>query len=263
VGYKPSFGAISRHGVLRTSRNLDQVGVFARSVADAALIAQCIAGHDPADPDTVHASWLQLSSAAMSPPPLDPAFGLLRSALWERADADTLAGFEELAEELGSGIQRFELGDVALEINRTQQTVMHAEMAYSLGAEYQRGKAKMSARLVELIETGRQVTAVDYQQARQLAERLHEEVEGLFDSCDVLMLPSAIGTAPAGLESTGDPLFCSMASLFGMPAISLPLMVGENGLPIGVQLVGRRFDDGRLLRAANWLVNRLAAAPDA
>jgi len=73
------------------------------------------------------------------------------------------------------------------------------------------------------------------------------------------MLPSAIGTAPQGLGSTGDPLFCSMASLFGMPAISLPLLVGENGLPIGVQLVGRRFDDGRLLRAANWLVTRLAA----
>ena len=259
VGYKPSFGAISRHGVLRTSRRLDQVGVFARSVRDAALLAQCLAGHDPEDPDTVNRSWQELATVAVSSPPLDPVFGLLRSALWQEAAADTLAGFEELAEELGSGLQRFDLGEVGPEINRTHQTVMRAEMAYSLGGEYRRGKDRMSARLVELIEAGNQVNAVDYLQARELARRLHQEVGSLFDSCDVLMLPSAIGTAPQGLGSTGDPLFCSMASLFGMPAISLPLLVGENGLPIGVQLVGRRFDDGRLLRAANWLVTRLAA----
>jgi Asp-tRNA(Asn)/Glu-tRNA(Gln) amidotransferase A subunit family amidase len=258
VGYKPSFGAISRHGVLRTSRSLDQVGVFARSVRDAALLAQCLAGHDPEDPDTVNRSWRELAAVAVSSPPLEPAFGLLRSALWQQAAADTLAGFDELAEELGSSLQRFDLGDVGLEINRTLQTIMRAEIACNLGGEYRRGKDRMSARLVELIESGGQVVAVDYLQARELARRLHEEVESLFDSCDVLMLPAAIGTAPAGLEATGDPLFCSMASLFGMPAISLPLLVGENGLPIGVQLVGRRFDDGRLLRAANWLVTRLA-----
>ncbi len=119
----------------------------------------------------------------------------------------------------------------------------------------------MSAKLVELIESGREVSAVDYQQAIQQAAALHDDIDTLFDSCDALMLPSAPGTAPAGLESTGDPVFCSMASLFGLPAVSLPLMVGDNGLPIGVQLVGRRFDDARLLRSANWLVRRLAA-PD-
>ena len=120
----------------------------------------------------------------------------------------------------------------------------------------------MSARLVELIEAGREVSAVDYQQAIAQAVGLHEDIDSLFDTCDVLMLPSAPGTAPAGLESTGNPVFCSMASLLGLPAVSLPLMVGENGLPIGVQLVGRRLDDGRLLRAANWLVGRLAAGAE-
>ena len=154
----------------------------------------------------------------------------------------------------------FDLGEVALDVNATLQTIMRAEMAFSLIGEYRRGKDRMSARLVELIESGMQVSAVDYQQAREHAVRLHAEVDTLFDTCDVLMLPAAIGTAPKGLESTGDPLFCSMATLFGLPAISLPLLVGENGLPIGVQLVGRRFDDGRLLRAANWLVTRLAAS---
>ncbi|MBA3477628.1 MAG: amidase [Lautropia sp.] len=257
-GFKPSFGAISRHGVLRTSRSLDQVGVFTRSVADAALIARSLAGHDLQDPDTRRLSWQQLPAVAAAAPPLDPVFGLLRSPLWEGAAADTEAGFKELSEELGQRCLQLDLGETALAINRTQQTIMRAEMAFSLGGEYRRGRQSMSARLIDLIESGMQVSAVDYQQAVALAAQLHDEVDALFHSCDALMLPAAPGTAPAGLESTGDPVFCSMASLFGMPAISLPLMVGNDGLPMGVQLVGRRLDDGRLLRTANWLVARLA-----
>jgi Asp-tRNA(Asn)/Glu-tRNA(Gln) amidotransferase A subunit family amidase len=259
VGFKPSFGAISRHGVLRTSRSLDQVGVFARSVGDAALIAQCLAGHDPEDPDTHRLSWQQLAAVAASAPPLEPLFGLLRSPLWEHAAADTGAGFEELSEELGPRCLPFDLGETALVVNRTLQTVMRAEMAFNLGGEYRRGRQSMSDRLIELIESGQQVSAVEYQQAAALVSVLHEEIDALFDACDALMLPSAPGSAPAGLDATGDPVFCSMASLLGLPAISLPLMVGDNGLPIGVQLVGRRLDDGRLLRAANWLVARLAS----
>jgi Asp-tRNA(Asn)/Glu-tRNA(Gln) amidotransferase A subunit family amidase len=258
VGFKPSFGVISRHGVLRTSRSLDQVGVFARTVQDAALIAQCAAGHDPLDPDTRLLSWQRLASVALSTPPLEPVFGLLRSPLWEQAAEETRAGFAELEEELGSRCLSLQLGETALAANRAHLTIMRAEMAYSLGGEHRRGRDRMSERLVELIELGMQVSAVDYQQARADASRLHDEVDAYFDSCDVLMLPSAPGAAPKGLESTGDPVFCSMGSLFGLPAISLPLMVAENGLPIGVQLLGRRLDDGRLLRAANWLVGRLA-----
>jgi len=260
VGFKPSFGAISRHGVLRTSRSLDQIGVFARSVADAALIAQCAAGHDPLDPDTRTGHWQQLATVAASTPPLDPVFGLLRSPLWENAAEDTRTGFAELSEELGKGCQTIELGETALSVNRAHQTVMRAEMAFNLAGEYRRGQSRMSARLVELIEAGLLVSAVAYQQAVAEAGRLHDEVDSLFDSCDVLMLPSAPGTAPEGLQSTGDPVFCSMGSLFGLPAISLPLMIGDNDLPIGVQLLGRRLDDARLLRAANWLVGRLAAS---
>jgi len=133
-------------------------------------------------------------------------------------------------------------------------------MAFNLAGEYCRSQGRMSARLVELIESGLLLSAVEYQQALAMAAHLHDEIDLLFESCDVLMLPSAPGTAPEGLQSTGDPVFCSMGSLLGLPAVSLPLMIGDNGLPIGVQLVGRRLDDARLLRAANWLVARLAAA---
>jgi Asp-tRNA(Asn)/Glu-tRNA(Gln) amidotransferase A subunit family amidase len=186
-------------------------------------------------------------------------FGLLRSPLWEAAGPDVRTGFEELAEELGPQMTTFDLGRAAVDGNAIHATIMRAEMAWSLQGEYRRGKEKMSGRLVDLIESGLAVSAVDYLRAIDAAERFAADVEDLFDSCDVLMLPSAPGAAPAGLESTGDPVFCSFASLLGLPAITLPLMVDSAGLPIGVQLVGRRGDDARLLRTANWLVRRLVA----
>ncbi len=78
----------------------------------------------------------------------------------------------------------------------------------------------------------------------------------MFDEYDAILTPAALGPAPA-IESTGSPIFCSTWSLLGTPAISLPLLASENGLPIGVQLVGRRGNDARLLRTARWLVKTL------
>ncbi len=74
---------------------------------------------------------------------------------------------------------------------------------------------------------------------------------------DAILTPAAAGTAPKGLGATGDPSFCTLWTLLGMPAISLPLMQGENGLPLGVQLVGRKGFDARLMRTARWLVGKL------
>jgi Asp-tRNA(Asn)/Glu-tRNA(Gln) amidotransferase A subunit family amidase len=76
---------------------------------------------------------------------------------------------------------------------------------------------------------------------------------------DAILTPSAPGAAPRGLASTGDPVFCSLWTLSGLPSLNLPIMRSANGLPLGVQLVGRRHFDGRLLRTARWLVARLSA----
>ena len=258
IGFKPSRGLISRQGVLQTSPRLDQVGVFARSVGDAALLAQALIGHDRADPLSVRWSTLGLVERALAEPPLPPYFGLLRSPLWDQVSQGTQSGFGELAEALGERCVTFDIGGTALEINGHHATVMQAEMAWSLSAEYQRGKDRMSERLKLLIETGQKVSAVDYQRSLFEAERLGAAIDALFEDCDVLMLPSALGSAPLGLESTGDPLFCSMASLLGLPAITLPLLVDDDGMPLGVQLVGRFREDARLLRAAQALVQSLA-----
>jgi Asp-tRNA(Asn)/Glu-tRNA(Gln) amidotransferase A subunit family amidase len=103
------------------------------------------------------------------------------------------------------------------------------------------------------------VQALDYQKALARIPILNDGFDELYARFDAILTPSAPGTAPA-LATTGDPAFCTLWTLCGMPALNLPLMSGANGLPMGVQLVGRRGDDARLLRTARWLVARARAA---
>jgi Asp-tRNA(Asn)/Glu-tRNA(Gln) amidotransferase A subunit family amidase len=137
---------------------------------------------------------------------------------------------------------------------------MEADIAGSFEVEYERGQAQLSASLREQIERGRQVTAVAHRQALARVPVLLGSFDSVFEHYDAIVTPAALGTAPAGLESTGDPVMCTLWTFLGLPALSLPLLHGENGLPIGVQLVGRRGDDARLLRTARWLVQTVQAA---
>ena len=109
-----------------------------------------------------------------------------------------------------------------------------------------------------MIEDGQKITAVDYNKAVDGREFLNDGLDGVFDRYDAIITPAAVGEAPAGLDSTGNPIFNTLWTYCGTPAITLPLMEGPNGLPLGVQLVSRRGDDARLLRTARWLVRRVA-----
>jgi Asp-tRNA(Asn)/Glu-tRNA(Gln) amidotransferase A subunit family amidase len=108
-----------------------------------------------------------------------------------------------------------------------------------------------------LIERGRKALAVDYTRALAGSATLSAALDGVFDEYDAILTPAAPGPAPRGLDSTGNPAFCSMWTYLGTPAVTLPLLQSDSGLPIGVQLVGRRGNDARLLRTANWLVKTL------
>jgi Asp-tRNA(Asn)/Glu-tRNA(Gln) amidotransferase A subunit family amidase len=135
-----------------------------------------------------------------------------------------------------------------------QRLVMDAEMASNLEPLFVNGKEKLSGRLRELIERGREVKAIDYQRVLKALPAVRETFDELFmERYDAILTPSALGGAPKGLSATGDPVFCVPWTLFGLPAINVPLLRASNGLPIGVQLVGRRNFDARLLRTARWL----------
>ena len=117
----------------------------------------------------------------------------------------------------------------------------------------------MSQVLKEMIERGQKVSAVDYNNAVDGVETIYQGFDQLFEWHDAIITPATIGEAPMGLDATGSPIFCTIWTLCGMPAITLPLLQGENGMPLGVQLVGPRNDDGSLLRTARWLVETLTS----
>src|SRR5688572_6887686 len=134
---------------------------------------------------------------------------------------------------------------------------MEAEMAANLDLEWEKGRDRLSESLRNQLARGREVRALDYQKALARVSLLNDGFAELFVNYDAILTPAAPGTAPKGLSATGDPAFCTLWTLCGMPAISLPLMQGENGLPLGVQLVGPRHGDARLLRTARWLVGQV------
>jgi Asp-tRNA(Asn)/Glu-tRNA(Gln) amidotransferase A subunit family amidase len=259
-GFKPTHGLVPRTGVLRQARTLDTVGVMARSLEDIALVMESIAGYDDGDPDTRPVARPPFARIAAEEPPLPPSLALATTPMWERADADTMEAFRELAVHLGDRVQDLTLPAGVADAWEWQRIIMETEIASSFVLEYERGADQLSASLRRQIERGRETRAVDYLAAVARIPRLLDGFAEIFDRYDALVTPAAPGTAPKGLESTGDPAFCTLWTLCGMPAITLPLLAGSNGLPIGVQLVGRRGDDARLLRTAHWLVRQTSNA---
>jgi Asp-tRNA(Asn)/Glu-tRNA(Gln) amidotransferase A subunit family amidase len=257
-GFKPTHGLIPRGGIMKLSRTLDHVGVFARTLDDIALACEPLVGSDERDPDTRVRARIPFREIAVAEPPLPPLLAFVKTPLWDRTDEETREAFAELTQALADRIVAVDLPDSTLGALDLHRTIMEAEMAANLAAEYDRGRDRLSAGLRAQLERGRSVTAFDYQAALARIPLLNEGFAELFERCDAILTPAAAGTAPRGLESTGDPSFCTLWTLCGMPAITLPLMRGSNGLPLGVQLVGQRNGDARLLRTARWLVAQVA-----
>ncbi|MGH6947816.1 MAG: amidase [Kiloniellales bacterium] len=253
VGFKPTHGLIPRTGALRLSRSLDQVGVFARSVEDVALLAESLAGFDEDDPDTRPIARPPLAAVAASDPPLPPRLAFVKSPAWEQAEPVTRDAFAELVEALGESITEVELSgrfERAIELHRI---AMEVEMAYNLHRDYENARDRLSGKLCELIERGRNHKAVDYAAAVGAIRLLNDGLDELFNEYDAILTPAAPGEAPRSLETTGNPIFCTIWTFLGTPAVTLPLLQSEAGMPLGIQLVGSRGRDERLLRTANWL----------
>jgi Asp-tRNA(Asn)/Glu-tRNA(Gln) amidotransferase A subunit family amidase len=260
-GFKPTHGLIPRTGILELSRTLDHVGLFARTLEDLTVLAGELTGYDEGDADTRPRARIPFREIFAQEPPIEPMLAFVKTPHWERCDAETRDAFAELQEVLGAQLEEIGLSPSAAEAWTWHQTIMDAEMAHNFEREWTHGREQLSPQLRELIGRGREVKALDYLRVRRAVPRLVASFDELFmERYDAILTPAALGTAPKGLDATGDPSLCTLWTLCGMPAVSLPLMRGENGLPLGVQLVGRRDFDARLLRTANWLVRKVAAA---
>jgi Asp-tRNA(Asn)/Glu-tRNA(Gln) amidotransferase A subunit family amidase len=259
IGFKPTHGLISRHGALALSRTLDHVGLFAKSVDDIASLAEQLVGYDENDPDTRPRAQIQFSEVAAEEPPLAPMFAFIKTPVWERADEETKEGFAEIVELLGAHAEEVELFPSALDAWQWHQSIMSAEMAHNLEREWTNGRDRLSEQLRSQIERGRQVRAIDYLAGLSRIAPVHDSFLDLFEQrYDAILTPAAPSAAPKGLASTGDPAFCTLWTLCGMPSISLPLLQSADGMPLGVQLVGPRYGDARLLRTGRWLAAKMA-----
>jgi Asp-tRNA(Asn)/Glu-tRNA(Gln) amidotransferase A subunit family amidase len=253
---KPTLGLIPRRGATLQSHTLDTIGVYGRSVEDLALIADALAVHDPDDPVSYLTSRGALAPfAAEDGPPVAPIFAFCKTPAWDQADAVTKEAFAELVESLGDRVQEVQILSLA-EAMEHHRTVMGAENAAYYGPLLARNPEGISPGLTERLQAGAKVLGKDYIDAVNARETIYATVEEILTNYSAILTPASPGPAPKGLGSTGNQIFNGMWTYLGVPCVTLPLLEAD-GMPFGVQLVGMRRDDGRLLRTARWLENRV------
>ncbi len=262
-GFKPTFGRISRCRISTVSRFLDSVGVFGRTLIDVALLADALMHYDSRDPDMQPRARPQLVASMIEAPLVAPRIAFVRTPLWEQVESSSKAIFEALIESINQQHPgRIKIIDLhpAFELaHEAHSRIMYAELANNFEHYYRESKSQLTAQLVESIEFGQKILAMDYIRARGQAFEFNGFLDGLFTEYDAILTPSAFGEAPADLSITGDPAMCTIWSLCGVPAVTLPIFKGPANLPIGAQLVAARGDDARLLRAARWLLSNCEA----
>jgi len=260
-GFKPSFGRISRHGVLCQSPPLDTLGVFARTLEDLALLADVLMVYDDRDADMRPVPRPKISEISAEEPPGDPHLAFVRTPAWDQAEESTKDAFRELIEHLNETrrdiVTIVDLPPVFEEAHEVHRVIMERDLAKSFATEYSGGKDQLSDILCQMIERGQEVTDDAYAEAVARIPEFTNEIHEITNDYDAILTPSAPGEAPKGLEATGNPAFCTIWTLCGTPALNLPIFQGPAGLPIGAQLIGGRDDDARLFRTARWLMRLL------
>ena len=250
VGYKPTFGAISRAGVRPISPSIDSIGVFGRSVADIRLLARVLVGPDPRDPPTLQRLIdLELRGDA------SPQIAYTRTPWHRYAEPFVLRLLDQLAADLrdaGASVTAIELTEPFDEAVEAARTIMEYEGARQFAPDYDRGRDRMATDLVSFIESGQRTSAAECERARSVAEGCCAAIAAILAEYDVLLTPVVTGEAPPH-GNTGDPVFCRVWSMLGNPTIAVPAALGPSGLPVGFQLIAAHGKDGELLRIAEWV----------
>jgi amidase len=245
-GYKPTYGIFSVRGIKPLAPGLDTLGTFARSLDDIVLLAAVLSTRVPAD----------IPSWAGAP----PRVGLARIPDWADADPETINAVESAAAQLeAEGVELSELTppDAFTELSKVHKTIMNVEAAGALAGELKGYMDELSAELRDILVRATTVPSADYTNAVALAQDCRGHIDDLFAGNDVLLAASAPGEAPEGLGFTGNPIFNGMWTLLHVPCLTIPFTQGPNGLPVGVQVIGRPREDAKLLSAAKWIATRL------
>ncbi len=253
VGYKPTYGLISRNGVLKTSEKLDHIGVFGRSVEDVALLAKVLIKKDNYDSATVHYSTENMLDEVKKGPLFEPKFIFYKTEHWKIIEKRSREAFEYFIKSFKNNIEVFDTPSYFKDIHKYHQIIHETDLANNFALYYQKYKKKLSKYMQDAITKGNKHSAKEYAEAIDFMKRSYESYQEVFEDYHGVLSPSSPGVAPKGLKSTGTAEFNKVWSYLGTPCISLPVLQGEGNLPLGVQLIGARFDDHRFLGIANWL----------
>lgn len=261
VGFKPTYGRVSKRGVLPLAWSLDHVGILSRSVADISLVLSAIAGPDPEDPH---------SDLAQPPLSLDdpgsvrpPRLGLVREALNHATPRlrEHVTAMATRFEAAGARIEQVSLGESLELILAVHHVIMQTETSavhWQLLEQYPGGH---QPRLHAYVEVGRLLPGNAYVHARRVRRRIRNAMQRSMRNVDAVLLPTAVDVAP-GRETTGDPSLQAPFSLVGFPSISLPSGVAQDeGLPLAIQLAALPWQEPRLLGVAAWCEAHLPPMP--
>jgi len=246
VGYKPSYGTIPLSGTKALAESFDTIGGMARSVRDVALFVGALSGRPELVPKE---------------PVPKPRIGLFRTAQWQKADAACQNAIEGAAQRLsraGAAVTErppFPTYDGIVDVHLRQMTY---EAARNLSWERLNRWDQLAPRTTDMLRDAETITVADYDAARRATFEARGRIAELFGDFDALLVPAAAGEAPARLDMTGDPIFNRTWTLLHLPCVTLPADTGPQGLPIGIQLVGRLGDDARTLAAAEFAERALA-----
>ncbi len=254
-GFKPSFGLIPRTGMFEQSPSLDQVGLFARNLEDLARVAQVIAGDDGADEASFGMAAHRFHDIALQSPPVSPKFCFVRTPWWDRVEPSAQEAYLAFLELMGDEVEVLQLPSVVEQAVEWQALVNEPELALALMSEWLHHRDGLSPAMQARLDKAHAIPAAEYLKAKRRMPHVRHAFDEFFDRYDAILCPAALGVAPLGLESTGNPIMQTVWTLGGLPAVNLPLLQGDAGLPLGVQAVGAFRQDGRLLRSLRWLVS--------
>ncbi len=254
VGLKPTFGRISRYGVVPVSASLDTMGHYARSVEDVAMLLDAMSGYDPSDPGSVDAQVPDYHAASLAPQSA-PRIGLVRTHFWEKATEEMQEHADSIARrfaEAGAVVEDIELSTDFSEMLRAHRVLMTTEGADAHRDWFEGRLDDYSPNVRKVIEDGLKVSAFDYLKAKEVQAAFTRDVTEAMRPYDVVMTPSTPSAAPRDLSTTGDPMFQSPFTFGGFPTITLPSGFDSSGLPFGVQLGTPHWEEERLLSVAAW-----------
>ncbi|WP_348663371.1 amidase, partial [uncultured Planktomarina sp.] len=245
-GFKPTRGVISRAGVLKTSDSLDQVGCFGRSLEDVALLTDALAGYDQADSCSFARPRPQMRAGAQAEAPVAPDLVWFNLPFYDRLSPDAHEGMEAVLDVLGPRITRMAAADTLANLVAVQARIHEYEICQHQAAVFDANFEDLSRELQLIVARGRKISEAEYTDALAVKASAQTFFDELFVEFDAIIAPCATGEAPKFGSGTGDPIFCTLWTLAGLPCVSLPLLVGDNNLPIGVQLIGPIEKDDRL-----------------